>query len=393
MGKKGKQRARRLAAATGESTSGLAERHGFDAGGLLGHETTYAVNVTERVSLAVPAFYSCLRLICDLVSDGEVREMRGTEVLVASRLALRPMATLTRRQWIWLCIANMGIYNGVWLRDRFGRDVSGVPLTVEPIAPPRVSRDPVGLRIDGQLVDESTMTYVPRTMFPTVPSAEHWLVRLARDTIAAAWAAESYRADFWQAGGAPVIYIKVDQPLTNTEAAAISDGYAERRSTAPGKPAVLGKGGEFKTLGADVAAAGAADATEKLGTAIAQFLGVPAWLAMVASPAGSMVYQNASAAGLDLVRYNLRPGYAGPLGDAWSDFLPGGYLTGRRIEIGLEHLTRGTVLEQAQAYAIATGNRAWMLPHEVREELRLPMDMTLDEQGAPAPDLERIPNA
>jgi len=49
------------------------------------------------------------------------------------------------------------------------------------------------------------------------------------------------------------------------------------------------------------------------------------------------------------------------------------------------------VLEQAQAYAIATGSKAWMLPSEVREELRLPIDMTLDEAGAPAPAMEQIP--
>ena len=110
---------------------------------------------------------------------------------------------------------------------------------------------------------------------------------------------------------------------------------------------------------------------------------MPAWLVNVPQAAGSLVYANASAAGLDLVRYTLQPGYAGPIGDAWSDELPGGYLTGRRIVVDLTHLTQGTVLEQSQAYQIATGGKAWMLPSEVRTELHMPIDMTLDEAGHP----------
>ena len=72
------------------------------------------------------------------------------------------------------------------------------------------------------------------------------------------------------------------------------------------------------------------------------------------------------------------------------DELPGDYLTGRRVDVGLQHLTRGTVLEQYQAYTIATGGKPWMLPSEVRSELLMPIDMTLDEAGAPAPQLETI---
>ena len=92
------------------------------------------------------------------------------------------------------------------------------------------------------------------------------------------------------------------------------------RNTAPGKPAVIGSGGDIKTLGADVSAEGAVG--DRQDRAIAQYLGVPAWVVNVAHAAGSLVYQNAGAAGLDLVRYNLQPGYSGPIGDAWSRVPP-----------------------------------------------------------------------
>ena len=47
-------------------------------------------------------------------------------------------------------------------------------------------------------------------------------------------------------------------------------------------------------------------------------------------------------------------------------------------------------LEQFQAYQIATANKPWMLPSEVRSRLHMPIDMTLDEAGAPAPAMEQI---
>src|SRR4029079_10103077 len=99
----------------------------------------------------------------------------------------------------------------------------------------------------------------------------------------------------------------------------------------------------------------------------------------------SLTYANASAAGLDLVRYTLQPGYAGPIADAWSDELPGDYLYGRRVVMDLRHLTSGSTLEQYQSHQTATGYKAWMLPSEVRSALHMPIDMTLDEAGAPAP--------
>jgi hypothetical protein len=373
-----------------------AERHDF-AYGILGHESSYTINVSEQIALAVSTFYGCVRMIADLVSDGDINEFRGAEILPPSRIVLRPQVgerphVVTRRTWLWLVASSMAIYNGVYLLERGGRDSEGMPYSVVPIAPPRVSHDLDGWRIDGELVNERELIYIPRATFPTVYGSAAYIVTLARDAIAAAWAASAYSADFWQAGGAPVLYISTEQPLTNAQATEISDNWAERRNAAPGKPAVVGRGGKVQTLGADASQTGTTAAAEAIGKEIAQYLGVPAWLANVPSAAGSLVYQNSAAAGLDLVRYNLRPGYAGPIGDAWSDLLPGSYITGRRVVIGLDHLTEGTVLEQYQAYQIATGSKAWMMPSEIRTKTHLPIDMTLDEAGTPAPAMEAIPN-
>lgn len=368
-----------------------AKRHGFDAGGLLGHDSTYNVNVTEHVALSVDVAFACVRTIADLVADAVIGEFRGTELLPPSRLTLRPMSSVTRRTWLWQLAATMAIYNGSWLWDRFGRDPAGIPFSVVPVAPPRVNIiGPDDVYIDGEKVDASSLTWVPRMTFPTVTREVGTLLRLAREAIAAAWAADSYRADYWQTGGAPPYYITSDQKISNTDAEAISDRIVERRTASPGRPLVLGQGSELKDLGADLGLDGTSSALARLGTSVARYFGVPPWLVNVQTEAGSLTYANASAAGLDLVRYTLQPGYAGPIGDAWSDLLPGDYLTGRRVILDLTHLTRGTILEQAQAYTIATAGRPWMLPSEVRSDLHLPIDMTLDENGAPAPAMEAI---
>jgi phage portal protein BeeE len=370
----------------------IAERHGFDSTGQLGHAAgDYTTNVTELTALSVDVVLACVRTIADLTADAMVGEFRGTERLPDSRLVIRPMASITRRTWLWLMTATMALYNGAWLWRRGGTDSEGAPYSLQPLSPSRVSWPSADKPlVDGRPANAEDLVWVPRMTFPTVTPELGTILRLAREAIGAAWAASSYRADFWEAGGAPLVVLSTDQAITNDDAAAISERWVARRQAGPGAPAVVGKGATAKVFGADVASDGASSAGDRLGTAIARYFGVPAWLVNVPSAAGSMTYSNAAAAGLDLVRYTLQPGYAGPIGDAWSDQLPGNYLTGRRVVLDLAHLTRGTALEQAQAYQIATGGARWLLPSEVRSDLHLPMDMTLDEAGTPAPALETI---
>ena len=372
-------------------TEPTSERHGFDIAGL-GHSSgDYLVNVNEQTALAIDAVFACVRILADLTSDAEVGEYRGTSRLADSRLTRRPMATITRRSWLWYVTATMALYNGCYYRRAFGRDTDGVAMSLIPLAPPRVSWSDGVPSVDGVAVAPDDLAYIPRVSWPTVTRELGTVLRLARDVFAAAFAADAYRADFWSNGGAPVVVLTSDQPITSTQAGEIRDLWVTARREGPGKPAVVGRGAEPRAFGSDLGAAGAGDATSRLGAAVARYFGVPAWLVNVPTEAGSMTYSNASAAGLDLVRYTLRPGYAGPIGDALSDELPGNSVDGRRVRLGLDHLTTGTMLERSQAYQIATGGQPWMLPFEVRAELGMPTDMAFAPDGTPAPALERIP--
>ncbi len=387
MGKAKRARRRETAVATPE----VAQRHGFDDG-FLGHDSTYAVNVTEQVALGIDTVMACVRVIADLTADAAVGEYQGdTRLDRSSRIVRRPMASVTRRTWIRLLAATMALYNGSYLLRRFGRDSEGVAFTLEPIAPPRVAWMSASVvHVDGREVNPLDLVWVPRMTFPTVTRELGWMIRLAREAFAAASAADMFRSGYWEAGGAPSVYIKTDQELIGDQADTLRTEYVSKRQLNPGTPPVFGKGGELKTLGTDLAASGSSEALSNIGTSIARYFGVPAWLVNVPSEAGSLMYANASSAGLDLVRYTLQPGYAGPISDAWSDELPGDMENGRHVVMDLRHLTEGTTLENFQAYQIATANKPWMLPSEVRSRLHMPIDMTLDEAGTPAPAMEQI---
>lgn len=380
---------RRQAEATAELET--AERHEFSAG-MLGHDAgNYHVNVSESMALAVDVVYACVRTLCDAVADARWGEWDGTNRLPESRLTRRPMATWTRRRWLWRVTATMALYNVCHL-ERVGDGGDGSALSLRPLVPGQLSRMPGGrLLIDGRReVSPDRIRTLRRADWPSVTEDLGTVLRLARQTFAAAWAADAYRTDYWEHGGAPAVILTTDQAINNTTADDIRDRWVARRTSEPGAPAVLGHGTEAKAFGADIAATGADASLERLGAAVARFIGMPTWLVNVASAAGSMVYANTESAGLDLVRFYLR-GYLGPIEDELSDELPGDYLTDRRVALDVSHLTVGSMLERAQSYQIATGGRPWMQPAEVRAELHLPPDRDLDPNGAPAPALERIP--
>lgn len=378
MGKGSKRRAEleeRLATLEGE----LAARHDF-AGGILGHDAgEYHVNVSERTALGIDAVAACVFRLADAISGGEIGEWRGTTRLDPSRLVVAPMATMFRGEWLWQIVAILALYTRCYLLKR-GRDSEGLPLSLEPIVPSRISKVGTKILLDGrEELDPRDLIPLRRAVWPTLEPEAGSVLRLAREVFAAAWAQSAYTADFWESGGAPVVQIVSDQPLTNDDAESIATRWTARRRENPGGPAVFGKGAQAKPFGVDLAAASDTGA-DRLLASVARFFGMQPWLINAPSAAGALVYQNTAEAGLDLRRYTLA-GYRRPIEDAWSAALPGSYILGRRVKIDLSHLSEPGFLERAQGYAIATGNRPWVKPSEVREAYQLPPD---DDIDAPA---------
>jgi HK97 family phage portal protein len=173
----------------------------------------------------------------------------------------------------------------------------------------------------------------------------------------------------------------------------IRTGYMEVKAQGSGVPLILARGLKADTLGADLGTSEADVAMERMGASIARYFGVPPAMVNVRSAYGSMTYSTTEAQGITFARYTLEP-YAGAIGDALSDYLPGDYQVGRRISLDLSHLTRA---EQGARYAAyESGVRAgWLTPDEVRkaEGYALLGSATI-ASGPPAevePELEEVP--
>lgn len=367
MGRKG--RAKRH-----QDTSTLAvvsaARHDL-SGGVLGHDPwTVGQDVGESLALGVDAVFACVTLLADAVASADWGEWRGTLQLPPSRIVRRPMASLTRREWTWLVTATLALYSHCPIRLAGGLDSEGVPVSLVPLAPSRVSRQDGRWWVDGQVITDEVRV-IRRVLFPTTDARTSAVLHLARETFAAAAAGQEYLADWWTAGGAPLVQITTDQELTDPQAISLGQRYVERRKLGPGTaPVVLGKGAKVESVGADAATDGAMVAQDHLAAGVARYFRVPPHLVNVPNLASSLTYGTTEAASTDLVRYTL-DAYAAPIGDLVSDLLPGDYLQGRQVRLDLRHLTRAEFESRTRGYE--SGIRAgWLSRQEVREYEGLP---------------------
>lgn len=376
-----------------------AERHTFSAG-ILGHDLTgspWVVNVSELTALGIDAFYACVRIIADAMSGARIGEWTGTTQLPTSRLVRRPMATMTRREWMWRVAATLAVYNYCYIQEVGGRSpIDGLPMSLRPLVPTRVAwAGPNSVTVDGQPVDPSSLRVWRRAYWPSVTAEIGTILTFARETFAAAMASDAYRSDFWQQGGAPVVVLTTDQVIDNTVADGIADRWVEKRVTSPGKPAVLSHGAKAAPLGADLGTAGANESGDKLRASVARYMGMPPDMINVASEAGSLTYSTPEAANLQLVRYTLGA-YADTIGDGFGEILPGDPMLERAVRLDLSTLTMAEQLARFSAWTIALdapGHPGWMTAQEIRAAEGMPPDLALPSSGLPAPAIESIPVA
>ena len=349
----------------------------------------YPLTVIEAAGIS--AVRRCVSLIANAIAGQRWTEWEGdTQVSPPSRLVRRPAAAFSRREWAWRVVAQMALQDIAYLRMVGGVDDEGVPgslipLPVEAISPAGYS-DPFGIFPPTRY----TITGVPGTVsgeevipmrssfWPGVPPHLQGILRMARNTMMQAWSSDSYGARYWQAGGSPVTVISTEQELSDPQAEAIAGRWRDRRSHGPDYPAVLGKGAAAEPWGADISNAVAIDARREMVVEIANLFGVPARYVNVVPTGNSMTYANLNDEALSLERFTLS-GFIDPIQDVISDLLP----EERWMLIDMTRLTRPSQEARFRAWAIATGNKPWMMPDEVRREEGLP----------PSQEIERMEEA
>jgi phage portal protein BeeE len=386
-----KRKRKRQAGASLQPTPAVAQRQRVTfEGGVLDTSEWRTGVVNAEAALGIDVFYACVRLIADGVASAPWGEWRGLVELEPSRLVLRPMASMTRREWTWRVAATMAIYSYCPLRIVGGLDSEGVPWSLVPLNPAALSRNPdsATFTYGTETIPLDDLRFVRRTSLPVASPDVQAIIRLAQDQLEAAASASQYVSAWWEAGGAPVVVLSTDQELTKDQGDEIAARWLERREKGPAFPAVLGKGAHANPFGANLGADEAHQAQDRLIASVARFMGVPASYVNAPSYAGSLTYQNVQQAGLDLVRYTL-DAYALPIGDLLGDQLPGDYIKGRTVRLDLRGLTLGDQLNRYQAWESAL-RAGWLDEDEVRQAEGYAPRETAAEP-APAPDLVELP--
>jgi phage portal protein BeeE len=334
--------------------------------------------VTATTTLGLSAVWRCIDILSNGVSQLEWRERRGTLDLPLSRLVARPQAQRTRREWTSLVVSTLALFDVCYLFKAGGVDSEGVPIGLWYMDPTIVSPasadlftsafllPPSEFFVGGVKTSADDLVILHRSPQPTVSDTTGGVINLARTTFAAAIAAERYASRYWQAGGPPTTTLETEQRLTPAQATEVQDQWYQKRSKGPDYAPVLVGGLKARSFGADPTSESAVEARKELVADIGRYFGIPTRI--LNAPTGdSETYTSTPAANQDLVRYTLQ-NYIGAIEDAISELLPGG----RRVEMDVRRLTRGTQSEQAQAYSLATGQRPWMTPADVRDEVGLP---------------------
>jgi len=273
-------------------------------------------------------------------------------------------------------------------------------MSLVPLAPNRVTREGSTWWVDGAPITDEVRV-IRRVLFPSTDQRTAAVLHLARETFAAAQAAQDYAADWWTSGGAPLVQITTDQELTDGQAETIAARYVDRRKLGPGTaPVVFGKGAKLEDVGADAATEGAMSAQDHLAASVARYFRVPPHLVNVPNLASSLTYGTTESASTDLVRYTLDPAYGAPIGDFVSELLPGDYLAGRTVRLDLRHLTRAEFESRTRGYESAI-RAGWLAVPEVREFEGLPPQEGVPPadviapaelpQAAPAAPLQEVP--
>lgn len=335
-------------------------------------------SVNPTTTLGLSAVWRCLDILANGVSQLEWRERQGTVDVPLSRIVQRPQAQRTRREWTSLVVSTLALYDVCYLMPVGGLDGEGVPIGLWYLDPTLVQPATTSLFTDvfllppdefyvGNLrVSRDQLVILHRSPQPTVSDDVAGVLNLARTTFAAALAAERYASRYWQAGGSPTTVLETEQRLTTEQILDTSERWAARRAKGPDHAPVLAGGLKAKSFGADPTTEAAVEARRELVADVGRYFGVPTRI--LNAPTGdSETYATSESGNQDLVRYTLR-NYMGAIEDAVSDLLPGE----RRMEMDPWTLTAGTQYTQAQAFQIATGNRSWMEPEEVRERTGLP---------------------
>jgi phage portal protein BeeE len=345
-------------------------------------------SVTSTTALGLSAVWRCLDILSNGVSQLEWKEYLGGVDLpdmATSTLVRQPLEEATRREWVNYVVCSMALFDVSYVL-RIGTPTLSLwpldPMTVMPrsrsfSALPFMRAE--SYWVGTADVEGDRVGILRRNPMPAVSDLTGGVLRLARIKFAEAMAADAYSSRYWQGGGSTQQYLRTEQVLPPNKPQELSDRWAEKRRQGPDHLPVLDGGIDLKDTGADPTAAAAVDARRELVADIGRYFGIPTHT-LNAPQGDSETYSSTESSNQDLVKYTFQ-NYIGAIEDFISAELP----AGRSMKMDTWPLIAGTQLAQAQAYQLATGNKAWLSVDEVRERNKLGPVESPDELNPPVP--------
>lgn len=329
--------------------------------------------LSSSTIVGLSAVWRCVTLIADVIARWPWQEWVGDRELEPSRLVIRPMQTMTRREWTWRVVATEALHNTCYLLHTGGKDSEGVPYSLMPLPPssirPADVSDPWGLVpparyvVAGVTIDASMLTVIRRAPWPGVPEHIAGIIDLARRQFQSAIAADTMAARYWMNGGPPATILKTEQRMDDGDADKLAKRWDAKRA-AGGTP-VLSSGADAHPFGADPTTESAVEARTQMVADIGRYFGVPTRI-LNAPAHDSETYANVELDAIDLTRYTLG-GYVDPLEEGISTLLPGNAITGRRLRLDATGFVSGSLQDRATAYvALTSGDRPIMTVPEAR---------------------------
>lgn len=346
-------------------------------------------NVNTTSALQLLTVYGCNRFICEGISTLPVDTFRGVDgesVPIPNPPWLeQPTADLDRVSWLTQILTSVLLAGNAYLLKGY-RDSTLDTLT--PLDPSKITvqreRGRKTFLVSGVPFEAQAILHIPGVMQPGADVGMSPL-EAARQTVGLGLAALESGSRFFGQGQQMSGVIEDPGDPTPEQVKETARAWARAHSGARKAhlPGMLTGGATWKATGVTNEQAQFLETRGYTAAEIAGqlFLIDPSEFGLQAGKGGSITYANLEQRNARKVQVTFLP-WLVRLERAFSALLA----KPRFVKFNVDGLIRGDTKTQAETFAIATGNKPWMLPSEVRALLDLaPRDEVDEMPPAPAP--------
>jgi HK97 family phage portal protein len=351
-------------------------------------------SVTSTSSLQLLTVYGCVRFIAEGVAtlpldtfsaSGDESIPRANPVWIEE-----PTADLDRVSWLTQILASLLLDGNAYLLRGY-KDTSLRTLT--PIDPTKVTvqreRSRKSYIVDGKPVNPFDILHIPAIMLPGSDVGMS-PIEAARQSIGVGLASQEYAARFFGQGATLSGVIETPNALDADGARKMAQAWhrAHSGTSKAHLPGVLEGGATWKPTSITNEQAQFLESRGYTAAEIAaqMFLIDPTEFGLQGGSGSSITYANLEQRNARKVQVTFLP-WIVRLERAFSAELA----APRFVKFNVDALIRGDTKTQAEAFAIATANQAWMAPSEVRSKLDLPPKAGIDDKPEPVPQPEGVP--